>query len=847
MQKRLVGIVLFVVAVAVLAVLLWRTLVEPPERAALGDEAAQAPRSAPVQVLDANAERPDGEADRLPAAASPAGDVARDDEDLSILVRVVDGVTELPVPGARLLYWDEAAWAERLAVPADSPLCASGDEEDLLRTLGRIAHCDGAGETTIRISFWADVLAEFEGAVGVGHVEGPDPLRIAIRPERSVALRLLTAERQPVGGVEVGLWPLDAAGVPVCEQDLRRGVTNRAGVVRFRHLQWPERYTPALREAAHCALRPGLPGCGALFATFSPAAPPAEPIELVLPACGSFVVRGPAGGVPPKGLISLREVGGCGLPVASRQPTTSELVFDHVPIGRRYEFQGDTARQVDGPTVAGEVVVVELDANAEVSITGSLLDESGRALAERDCSLLVRASGWFAPVTLRTDSTGRFSHTLPAWCAGRALRCVVHVRGNGAVAPTVAGPVYCVLVAGGNELGTLRAVAAEPLVAGRVVRHGDGERQQPDLLVERFDPEDGSWWRVEGLHTTHTASGFTIHGGGSLDGPLRLRCSDGFTLVGGPRTFVPGERDVVLEVRRPVPFEAHVRFDAALAPFVAVTLMPIDLPAAEFASLGLQPGSGVPVRGINLVEDRAVYQEDVPAGTYDLVFQAHGFPEVLARVDRIVVGGERPDPRLREVDLRGKLATLVVEVVDANGVDQQGRITALGATDLGEGSRLEMSSGETLLVPAGAHDLLVFWPDYPPVEVRGATGRVRVVVSPWRSADFVVHGLPPLPSGFSYWLDVGDPEPRDWSRLESYRTCVGGMERLENGRARVQLGDGPALVRLRIHRESDSTNEDLPPVQPDRVVAGEGPIELRAPSAEAILAALATLQAKPLR
>ena len=42
MQKRLVGIVLFVVAVAVLAVLLWRTLVEPPERAALGDEAAQA-------------------------------------------------------------------------------------------------------------------------------------------------------------------------------------------------------------------------------------------------------------------------------------------------------------------------------------------------------------------------------------------------------------------------------------------------------------------------------------------------------------------------------------------------------------------------------------------------------------------------------------------------------------------------------------------------------------------------------------------------------------------------------------------------------------------------------------
>lgn len=847
MQKRLVGIVLCLVGVVAVVALLWRTLLEPPTNAPFGGEASLAPRAAKARALDAAAGRPDDEPERLPGAASSPASPSADDEDLSVLVRVVDGITEQPVRGAKVFYWDEAAWAERSKVPADAALRASGDAEDWLLALGRIVTCDEAGEATVRISYWSEVLAEFEGSVGVGQVEQPGVLRIAIRPERSVAVRLLSAERQPVVGVEVGLWALDAAGSPVCDYPLRRRVTDKLGVARFRHLQWPERFSPALRDAAPLAVRPALPGCGALFATFSPTAEPGEPIELTLPPCGSFVVRWPAGVDPPKSSICLREAGECWAPNTCAQPTTRELVFESVPIGRRYEFEGATVKQVDGPTHAGEVVVVELAAEPSVSLAGILHDAEGNALAERECDLLVRAGTWFRPVTLRSDGNGRFVHTLPPWSSGRSFRCRIHVRASGASVPLAAAPVDGVLVDGVNELGTLRAIAAEPLVAGRVLRHGGGEVQPPGLMVERFDPTDDRWWQVDGLHTTFTENAFTIHGCEPQDGPLRLRCADRVTLVGGPRSFVPGQRDLLLEIRPPVSFEAHARYDAALVPHVEVALIPFDLSAAELASLGLQPGAAVPIGGIDLIEDRAVYQDDVPAGTYDLVFRIRGFPDLLARVDRVVVGAERPDPRLLEVDLRGKLATLAVEVVDGDGQAQSARIACLGATDLGEGRRLEFSSGETLLVPAGAHDLLVFWPDYPPVELRGVTGRVRVVVSPWRSADFVVQGLPPLPSGFSYWLDVGDLEPRDWSKLESYRTCSGGMERLENGLARVQLGDGPAPVRLRIARESDWTSEDLPPVQPDRVVAGDAPIELRAPSTEAVLAALATLQAKPLR
>ena len=325
---------------------------------------------------------------------------------------------------------------------------------------------------------------------------------------------------------------------------------------------------------------------------------------------------------------------------------------------------------------------------------------------------------------------------------------------------------------------------------------------------------------------------------------LRLRCADGDLLVGGPRTFVPGQRDVALEVRPAVQFETRARFDPAVVPRVEVELFPLDLPAAEFASLGLAPGAPLSVGCFDLVSDRAIYSQGVPAGSYDLQFRLRGFPGVLARVDRVVVGGDRVDPRLFEVDLRGKLANLVVDVVDGQGEPQGGRITALGATNVGPGERIDFGANDTLLVPAGPQDLLLFWPDYPPVELRGAIGRVRVQVSPWRSSEVVVCALPALPAGFSYQIEAGDVQHRDWSKLASYASCIGDAQTLVDGRARLQFGDGPAPVRLQVLRTSDSMAQEVAGLSPDQLVASDTPIEVRAPSVESIQAALAMLQAK---
>lgn len=112
------------------------------------------PRDASAARTEPERERVAGEA--VPEVAAHQGDEA----DVAILVRVVDGMTEQPVAGARVHFWDEASFAARGDVPDDAPLRQGGDDEDWLLALGRIAHCDAAGEAHLRASVWTDLRAE---------------------------------------------------------------------------------------------------------------------------------------------------------------------------------------------------------------------------------------------------------------------------------------------------------------------------------------------------------------------------------------------------------------------------------------------------------------------------------------------------------------------------------------------------------------------------------------------------------------------------------------------------------------------------------------------------------------
>ena len=146
MQKRLVGIVLSLLVVAGLSALLWQSLRSPWSMASPNEGVVDAPPQGVVAVHEAAAERSDLERARSAAEPSPAaGSEDAEEEDVSVLVRVVDGATERPVPGARVLFWDTASWAARVAVPDDDALHTSGDEEDWLlahgQDIGRRSSC----------------------------------------------------------------------------------------------------------------------------------------------------------------------------------------------------------------------------------------------------------------------------------------------------------------------------------------------------------------------------------------------------------------------------------------------------------------------------------------------------------------------------------------------------------------------------------------------------------------------------------------------------------------------------------------------------------------------------------
>ena len=427
MQKRQLGIVLSLVVVVVgVAALLWLSLRSPRPIASRNEAAANAPPQAVVTAHEAAAER--SELDRARSSVEPSPPARSEDageEDVPVLVRVVDGATEQPVPGARVLFWDEASWAARLAVPDDAALHTSGDDEDWLLAHGRIAHCDASGEVRIHATPLTVLRAEFEGAVGIGMLEHASEIRVAILPERSVAVRLLSADRRPVAGVEVGINALDAAGVPVCDHAMREVATDAAGLARFRHLQWPSQDLSALREAVPFAVRPSLPGCRSLFATFLPTSPPAEPIELVLPETGSLVLRWPAAGGNSNRYVSVQESGNCWSSTGRGRAQDEDVVFEHVPIGRRYRvYDGSTSREVDGPKVAGEVVLVELVDETTVSIALVLQDADGHVLAGRDCCAPTPPVAWsaFCPAGSQVAPSTVWSMSRPRTADARCVR-----------------------------------------------------------------------------------------------------------------------------------------------------------------------------------------------------------------------------------------------------------------------------------------------------------------------------------------------------------------------------------------------------------------------------------------
>lgn len=393
------------------------------------------------------------------------------------------------------------------------------------------------------------------------------------------------------------------------------------------------------------------------------------------------------------------------------------------------------------------------------------------------------------------------------------------------------------LTSGPNDLGRLQLARPQVVVAGTVSVAGFAPEADPwcevGAVVEQCDAATGQWDQIGGLVPRRRGAAFEVVGEVDVAARLRVHFGSHLLLPSGPVEFAAGATDLALSASPCIDTLATAQFDAMVPPDLLAELEPLDLSPGIARQL-VSPWE--PLRGdFELQGDRALFRWSVPAGTYRLVFRVVGFPAPLLVVPEIVVAAGKTDERATDVDLRGKLAWLELQVVDAAGNPVFAYVAALGATAVASQDQTAIEPGERRLVPAGPLDLFVYASEFQPVELFGVQGRVRVTVQPWRSTEIALQGLPPIPAGAEWRLDASalPPQPVDRSQLASYRQCWGAGAIVEDARARLAFGEGPVQLRLWLRRLADGRMVEVPGIEPAVVAASDQALVVRVPTATA--------------
>ncbi len=854
MQKRQLGIVLSLVVVVVVALVAWWSWPEPlttPVERELGAHAAGAVAVAGAMGGEGEARTEVPHLARDAAVAVAEAALAGTPADVAIEVEVVDQRTEAGVAGAQLLFWDAAAEAAYQQLPDDHPHRPYDSAEQQLRNCGRIVCTDERGRARIAVQPGSTIVAEAEGAFGSVVIDDLERtrgeiVRIAILPDRNVRVRVKTASGEPVPQGIVTLLATGDDGRPDWERELRRELTGDDGEAVFRHLQWPRDEEPAIVGPLVCWFVPLLPGCFDTCAAVRGDALPTAPIELTLPPCGSIVATLPDDAGADGQRFSLRLANGTSRQTRDEVVRDGRLVFAHVGLGERFVIRSwsmglDT--EFDGPERAGEVVTVALrDAADAALLVGKLRDVDGQPIANGLLSLSFTCLRNSHSVECRTDAHGAFAFRSSVFRDGRvveAANLVVGTRYRHRPEAVAIGSVK--LRAGRNDLGELRLARPPLLCAGRLSVLGAEPSASWEPIVDSA-AADSTWWRrVEGLQAHRDGGRFEVRGVPPAGQRLRLHFGERVYLVGGPVEFAPGAVDLELVAATAVGFAAAVRCDDGIEPKLAVELVPVRVAAGLLLGFDPARGQGLELHPSGARGDRQMFERSVPPGVYRLHCRSQGFAALPAVDEFELVAGN--GPRVEEVDLRGKLANLVLKVVDQHGESHTARIASLGSTDLTFSSCRQFDPGEVLVVPKGPHDLLVFGFKFAPVEVRGVEGHVEVRVQSWRAVEFPVSGLVPLPAGWSYWLRARpmDEPRREWNRRADFERCPGGEACLQDGKVRLCLGDQTMRLSLVVRVDGDGRSVEIVDLQPPTGTARDGMLPVVV-NAATLTAAIASLQ-----
>jgi len=702
-----------------------------------------------------------------------------------VRVEVVDAETGQPLPGAEVLVVDtgrvdEMALQEAMARTRDiSTVLETLAERYRTRADGSVVipHVEEmlavAGQTPGRFAFLVPAVPDAD-----------DVLRIELKPKRMLRVRVLDENGAPASGVRVSL---------------RVG-----GTEEFLGAESGEDGIAVLDNVGLIDSAPfrGEVSVGLSMLTVPPVEHPVdiddlpeEPIELRMQPTGSLrVTLIDRDGQPASGDIGLvasvateEEPDFRFGPQGPMAHTVAEGDgigdFAHVGLGLRLAVEARSLADyqvwrgvVEGPTAPGQRVEFRLTPDlAMPTVVLRLQDEKGAPLARaRVETILEQESGNSSSSSSsqsRTDAEGMLRYSFDEPPLADAKRRLELTREADDELPKLVGILDLSqdLSPGENDFGVLQLAPAPLLVSGTVLDPDGAPIRGAEISIQQRyfwdeNNRDNFYWNNHWRLNVKTDREGRFVVNGLLDGEdLRVVASKG-GLRDADAEFRSGTTDLVLRMLPGAVLAGRVLVDDG----ISLDALRISLRSRDPDSEGNSWQAGPNPEG-------QFRWDDLPDGIFDLEVTTDNGGELLYQVEglQLRAGATNRDPRVEEIDLRGRLTGLHLEFVDSDG--QRVREVRIMTLDLEPVQNWYAWDGEVDIVTLHAPlRLVAYAPGYRSAQLDGVAADREVMMRAGLSLELVLDNPGVVPAGWEVgaWLQPapGDGGDGDGSYMQDEAT-----------------------------------------------------------------------------
>ena len=757
--------VLVFVGLVVVGLIVWLSTNTNP--APMPGKLRQAASTPTTAVLAPATDAPTPVADRLPAA--PVTDTP------AANVRVVMFGSEAGVAGVAVhflrpeLDWQKMSEAEQQECVALMP-----DEAAYEQRYCTQAITDDTGGCYVPPGQnGTDVSARSGTLFAQGHLraDARETMLLVLRQDFTLNILVVDAAGRPAPGVRVQAQRVASSSDPDRQGSaLSFDDTDADGRCRQRHIQ----LLAGTDASCQLDLQAVVPGGAGPAVRIDVTSPPDE-VVLHLPAAGAVTVHVRDAEGRPLDLAFLDEtrvllaaldhqpsnptesIDGQSESFTAQLDARTDAHFPFVSFDRWLSARYRTVREpvgCAGPTLANPSVELTVQEGADdVIVVGTLLLPTDAPYAAQHPVLSYLAENHRGMTTLRTDERGRLRCNLGPGAAGQLTK--LHfasrpgTRDAGLFADLPARP----LQSGINDLGAVRLAPFGVLVAGRLLCDPGITLQQVAFALEQ--KHGRTWLPVHNLKTQWQTGRFTVRGDLPEVEALRIRVFDGPYLPVEPIECRSGDTDVEISLRAAGSATASFLIDRDTLPsLLAVRLRrtspaePAD-PERELHWRMRDPYAMTARNG-----HASTTWGGLEPGSYRLTVECQGSGEPFLSLDAIQIGsGECADPRLCDIDLRGRVRLLEIRATGGYGAD----ITDANAFVLIQGkgetwSGYSLRSGTARIATATSVDLLVLAKDCEMARADGVTASCSIALKPAQQAKLTVALPSPLPEGMQLQL-----------------------------------------------------------------------------------------------